>query len=860
MIIVRICLQIVQIFLALTILSSVQGSASNQFTSTLASQRKFVRFPKYTAAEKVLVAEQAKLLLTDFYVHQEVKRERYGVDADAKSRIAKIVAQAHEMPDEQFHTEILKIFLDLRDLHTNYSFPEPYACFTAYLPFQFLEIKDARGDRKIVVSKITQGESDSKIRFEEAKVQQFFEQIALGDALVTFDGIEIWKILDSHADLGVRNIGGGTATDPALSHALDKLTIRNGRWEPLPVNDKVTLEFRRGNGELQKVEFPWLVKTKPTCDAEGSSFEFSDTTASRSLRGSKRSSVKMQRENRPFIERAVLKKDLRLHSDRIKGLELIESNEPTLSYGTLKNSDGVFGYIRYLSFTPEVLTAEQTIAEFRRILLELKDTKGLIIDVRDNGGGDGSISDSLAQLLSPSEIKVTDRRIWNSNNQRFFVGNARGFKYSEERKALNQSAGNYSGIIAGDSEYANRLGQVYFGPVALLTNGNCFSACDYFAASVKDFGVATVFGENSWQTGGGGADVWDHSFFLEQLASVSGGPFEELPGRQEMRVAYAQALRHGRNTGRLIEDSGVQVDRVLQKSLGDILNGDIDLIKKVTQKLVSDPRFRVHSSMTLEFLDEIDSPKASTLKIQALLVGTDKVEVFINGKKVATQAASASSENRLELEVPVGDLEVGGYSLVLKGYQGNTVRSRLVRTLRIVPEYFSIAESESLDIKFQDSSAAPLAFFTFNHNKASEWTVKKGRLSSQKAENYTSNVHTVASLFLDLKNKNKLTLEFDAEVQTEYNYDFFWIEAREEGGEFSKIAMNLNSPVTVIDPVNLQDMQTTNAETLSGLIGVRHVSADLSHFAGKKVEIRFVFQSDGEFGEKGVWIDNIKAN
>ena len=67
-----------------------------------------------------------------------------------------------------------------------------------------------------------------------------------------------------------------------------------------------------------------------------------------------------------------------------------------------------------------------------------------------------------------------------------------------------------------DREKCNTIGQRYYGPVALLVDGNCYSATDIFAAGFQDHGIGNVIGVSN-NTGAGGANVWEHWLLTEAL-------------------------------------------------------------------------------------------------------------------------------------------------------------------------------------------------------------------------------------------------------------------------------------------------------------------------------------------------------
>ena len=59
------------------------------------------------------------------------------------------------------------------------------------------------------------------------------------------------------------------------------------------------------------------------------------------------------------------------------------------------------------------------------------------------------------------------------------------------------------------ADLVNDVGQVYQGPVVLVTDAQCYSACDIFAAGFQDHEIGPVLGVDA-NTGAGGANVVTH--------------------------------------------------------------------------------------------------------------------------------------------------------------------------------------------------------------------------------------------------------------------------------------------------------------------------------------------------------------
>ncbi|WP_244256985.1 hypothetical protein [Kitasatospora cineracea] len=102
-----------------------------------------------TLAERRLIVAQALVLLEQNYVHLPLKAAMYGVNPVQRLRVLqrRMERQTERtMPPEwHFHSEVSAIFLSLKDLHTNYLLPEPFAGKVACLPFLIEEYADRDG-------------------------------------------------------------------------------------------------------------------------------------------------------------------------------------------------------------------------------------------------------------------------------------------------------------------------------------------------------------------------------------------------------------------------------------------------------------------------------------------------------------------------------------------------------------------------------------------------------------------------------------------------------------------------------------------------------------------------------------------
>ncbi len=126
---------------------------------------------------------------------------------------------------------------------------------------------------------------------------------------------------------------------------------------------------------------------------------------------------------------------------------------------------------------------------FDRLMSQLKNTKGLIIDLRANGGGDLSGDHILRWLTSKEivrfQISPTTADFLLSQRPYYFVlpsGTEPGF-FGWTDKTVKPTS-------ASEGSYANK-------PVVALIGPRCFSACDTFSAALKANGLAKFVGENT---------------------------------------------------------------------------------------------------------------------------------------------------------------------------------------------------------------------------------------------------------------------------------------------------------------------------------------------------------------------------
>ncbi|MDO6430394.1 S41 family peptidase [Flavitalea sp. BT771] len=140
-----------------------------------------------------------------------------------------------------------------------------------------------------------------------------------------------------------------------------------------------------------------------------------------------------------------------------------------------KISSGV-GYLYYKRFANDV-----TDQQIDKVLTDMAQTKGLIIDVRDNTGGSTANADRMFQRFITARTLV--------------------------KFELSKKGPGHDDYTAPQPYYISPAGVHYGQPIVVLTNRACFSACNDFVLYLSGLQNVTQIGD---QTGGGGGIPGDY--------------------------------------------------------------------------------------------------------------------------------------------------------------------------------------------------------------------------------------------------------------------------------------------------------------------------------------------------------------
>jgi len=523
-----------------------------------------------TRNERLRILDQVILLLEMNYVHLPLKRAMHAIDPVQRLKLLKFRLETkHRMEDEmQFHKRLLEIFSSLRDIHTRYLLPSPFKNRVAFLPFlveQYFDT-DRKGNRseKFLVSRIATKQFRSAT--ESSREAAAFKP---GVELLYWNGVPVHRAIEINGE-----IQSGSNLDARIARGLDSLTIRPLNTSLPPDEEWVDITFRDLKRKVRTLRQHWLVyRTLATPRPKKSR--------------NRRAAVDIQKTRINQVRREMFApRNIPGH----KGYEdVFYSQVRTVHLKGL--GEQKVGYIRLFSFDTD---HEPFVKEFKRVITdEGFPQDGLIIDVRGNGGGKIRAGERLLQLCTARRIKPEVFEFINTPLNLEICrtapkdsGLARWVDSISEAVATGAT---YSmGFPLTSDEMANDIGQVYYGPVLLITDALSYSTTDMFAAGFQDNEVGEILGTSD-NTGAGGANCWEFDDLIKNSRKVPRSPFKPLPRDTSLRVAIRRSIRVGEKEGRPLEELGITPNQRYYMTKLDLIGHNDDLIAEAVRHLRTKP-------------------------------------------------------------------------------------------------------------------------------------------------------------------------------------------------------------------------------------------------------------------------------
>ena len=501
------------------------------------------RVPPLPVSDRLVLVEAARRLLEGYYVHLALKRSMYAVDPVQALRL--LEQRVPAISDAAFHAELLSIFTGLRDLHTQYQLPTPYAGHVATLGFLVERYQATpRSAPRYVISKL----------HPSLRSGSFAE----GVELVAWNGVPIGRAVERNAERA-----SGSNPDARLARGLERFTLRPLRSTLAPDEEFVLITYRSPGGATHEARVAWRVltaqQTRPgkrpaRGDAVGSALEThgidAGAEAARSIK--RRLFAPPSSAGGPFKE--------------------------VMRAERLTTAAGPVGYLRLYSFN--VAGVRAFLNHAASVLAGLPQ-RGLIVDIRANPGGHIPAAEALLQLLTDRPVRPVVFSLATTPSV---------LSLCRENAALRAWAASVESSVATGEVYSQAFSfgdpgllaearPPYPGRVVLVTDALTYSAADIFAAGFQDNRIGPVLGCDR-HTGAGGANVWTYD--LLQLWNPD--QLEALPRRASFRVALRRATRTGETTvGVPLEDLGVTPDALHHPTLRDLTGRNDDLLARAAR-------------------------------------------------------------------------------------------------------------------------------------------------------------------------------------------------------------------------------------------------------------------------------------
>ncbi|WP_345150048.1 S41 family peptidase [Arthrobacter ginkgonis] len=576
-----------------------------------------------TLADRKLIVDQALLLIESNYVHLPMKEAMYAANPVRRLRLLRTrldrqTATAME-PEWLFHWQVSSIFHSVRDLHTNYLLPAPFAGQIAFLPFRIQKAHDAGADHYIVTQILSGFHA---------------EGFDVGAEITHWNGIPIARAV---AVNGARFAGSNTAAN--LARGLDSLTLRPLLIQLAPDEEWVTVSFVGNDGAKREVRAHWQVAPNlpPATDhdavtvaATSMGLDLDSDEKSRAMKLLYRPDVVDLEEGQSSAELA--------EPVAVEGADIATTMPGVFRARAVNTPSGTFGYVRIFTFNVNDPVAFRD--EFVRLTGQLPQN-GLIVDVRSNGGGHIFAAEFLLQTMTPRTISPEPVQFINTALNLRIVRRHKdnptgqidlGPWHESLEQAAETGATHSAAHPITPAAGANEIGQTYHGPVVLVTDARCYSATDIFAAGFADHRIGRILGVDD-STGAGGANVWTHGLLanLLQLPAPADAesPYRALPNGANLRTAIRRTLRVGAAAGTPVEDYGVQPDALHRMTRNDVLGENVDLLAAAGQMLASMPVRRMDMV--------IEASATGTATIGLTVAGIDRIDLYLNNRPRISQ-------------------------------------------------------------------------------------------------------------------------------------------------------------------------------------------------------------------------------
>ncbi|MDQ3643813.1 MAG: S41 family peptidase, partial [Actinomycetota bacterium] len=423
----------------------------------------------------------------------------------------------------------------------------------------------------------------------------------------------------------------GSNLDARHARGLNTMTVRPLRQSVPPDEEWVVVGYSGADGQARESRVEWRIFEPPPSPTATDPDSASDPLALAIGIDAETEEVRRARKSLFSPEAMDVERQVRELASAEglapgagpPGMADVSTLPDVLQFRAVSTPHGEFGYLRIRTFSVD--DVDVFVTEVVRIL-GLLPQRGLIVDVRGNGGGIIMAGERLLQLFTPRRIEPERLHFLNTPLTLRLCQSVPAFAaWSDSIAESVETATTFSDgfpVFPAHADDCNAIGQQYHGPAVLLIDPLCYSTTDILIAGWQDHAIGPIVGTGG-NTGAGGANVWTHALLANFLAGPD-SPIQPLPRGTSFRVAVRRTTRVGERSGDPVEDLGVVPDQVHPLTRNDLLSDNVDLLARAGQLLASRPA-RTLAAETMPGGD-------GSLVVKVTTEGISRLDAFVDGR------------------------------------------------------------------------------------------------------------------------------------------------------------------------------------------------------------------------------------